>query len=400
LSNSNLPPSQAPSGGSTSEDHSWMRRALSLAKRGEGWVEPNPMVGCVLVREGRVVGEGFHHRFGDHHAEVEAIHSLADPSHSLGATAYVTLEPCCHFGKTPPCCNALIAAGVRRVVIAMTDPFPKVAGGGVTQLQAAGIEVSTGTDAKLAQELNAPYLKRLSKARPWVIGKWAMTMDGKIATASGDSQWISGELSRGEVHRLRGRMDAVIVGGGTVAADDPTLTSRPPGPRTPLRIAFVRNRLPNVDSKLLRSLPEGPVCLVVGPTAARSGLAVESGLARQSALARQSELADLERRGVELFRCDTDEPSAMVIQLLEELGRRSMTNVLVEGGASLLSSFVMADELDEIHAYIAPKVVGGQGSPGPVGGVGFVKIADSRQFRRVETTILDDDVRLVSRRIR
>ncbi|MGV3484363.1 MAG: bifunctional diaminohydroxyphosphoribosylaminopyrimidine deaminase/5-amino-6-(5-phosphoribosylamino)uracil reductase RibD, partial [Planctomycetaceae bacterium] len=348
-----------------------MNQALGLAQRGLGQVEPNPLVGCVIVRDGVCIGEGFHRRFGGDHAEVDALKRVSDPRLANGATAYVTLEPCCHHGKTPPCTDALLSAGVGRVVVAMRDPFPQVDGGGLERLRRSGVDVEVGIEQAAAEELNAPYLKRLQRHRPWVIGKWAMTLDGKIATVTGDSQWISGELSRGEVHRLRGRMDAVIVGGGTAAADNPTLTARPSGPRTALRVVFVGQRVPALDSNLLRSLAAGPVMFVAGP---------DGDLER---------LAGVEQRGVEVLRCPSHDSREQVGELLEELGRRQMTNVLVEGGGRLIASFAAIDELDEIHTFVAAKIIGGADAPGPVGGAGVAKLADSPAYRTLEVARFD-----------
>src|SRR5262249_11759950 len=209
-------------------DHDYMTRALELAARGRGAVEPNPLVGAVVVRDGTIVGEGWHEKFGQAHAEVNALNRAGEKAR--GATLYVTLEPCCHFGKTPPCTEAVIRSGVRRVVVAMLDPFPQVAGQGASRLREAGIAVEVGVGEAgdfAARRLNAPYLKRLRTGRPWVHAKWAMTLDGKIATRTGQSKWITGEAARARVHELRGRMDAIIVGRGTLVADDPLLTARP-----------------------------------------------------------------------------------------------------------------------------------------------------------------------------
>src|SRR5258708_4670993 len=213
-------------------DAKWMRLALNLARRGQGFVEPNPMVGAIVVRDGEKIAEGWHQKYGEAHAEVNALAQAGEAAR--GATLYVTLEPCCHWGKTPPCTDALIRAGVSHVVAAMADPFPKVAGGGIAQLRAAGIAVDLGVLEVEAQALNAPYLTLLSKQRPYVHAKWAMTLDGKIATRTGHSKWISGDESRRRVHELRGRVDAIVVGAGTGRADDPQLTPPPPGPPTPL----------------------------------------------------------------------------------------------------------------------------------------------------------------------
>src|SRR5437899_3135810 len=224
-------------------DEIWMQRALELAERGRGYVEPNPLVGAVIVRGGEAVGEGWHQRFGEAHAEINAL--AAAGAAARGASLYITLEPCCHHGKTPPCTDAVLRAGIARVVAAMADPFPQVAGKGAELLRQAGVGVEMGLCEEEARRLNAPYLKLLSRGRPYVHAKWAMSLDGKIATRTGDSKWISNEASRRRVHEPRGRMDAIIAGIGTVLADDPLLTARPPGPRTPARIILdSRGRLP------------------------------------------------------------------------------------------------------------------------------------------------------------
>ena len=229
-----------------------MRRAIELARRGEGLVEPNPQVGAVVLdAHGAVVGAGWHERFGGPHAEVMAIASAG--AAARGGTLVVTLEPCCHHGKTPPCTDAIIAAGVSRVVIGVEDPFPQVSGGGVAALRRAGIDVETGVLAEAAARLSAPFRRLVVDGRPWVIAKWAMSLDGRIAAAGGDSRWISGEASRALVHTLRGRVDAIMVGIGTALADDPLLTARPPGPRTALRVVVdSRARLPT-ESRLVRT---------------------------------------------------------------------------------------------------------------------------------------------------
>ncbi|MCS6853005.1 MAG: bifunctional diaminohydroxyphosphoribosylaminopyrimidine deaminase/5-amino-6-(5-phosphoribosylamino)uracil reductase RibD, partial [Gemmataceae bacterium] len=214
----------------------WMARALELAERGRGHVEPNPLVGAVVVRDGQIVGEGWHQRYGEAHAEVHALNAAGDAAR--GGTLFVTLEPCAHHGKTPPCTEAVVRAGIRKVVAAMLDPYCEVAGRGVAQLRAAGVEVELGVGEAEARRLNAPYLKLLTTGRPYVHAKWAMTLDGKIATGTGDSKWVSTEASRRRVHELRGRMDAIIVGRGTVRADDPQLTARPAGPRVALRVVL------------------------------------------------------------------------------------------------------------------------------------------------------------------
>src|SRR5262249_21486717 len=236
---------------SHADDWPSMRRALALAERGPGYVEPNPLVGAVLARDGLIVGEGWHQRFGEAHAEVIAL--AAAGAAARGATLYITLEPCCHHGKTPPCTDAVIRAGVARVVAAMADPFSQVSGQGAARLRAAGVAVDVGAAEAEARRLNAPYLKLLATGRPYGHANWAMTRAGKIATRTGDARGISGEASRGRAQELRGRVDAIVVGIGPVLADDPLLTARPPGPRTAARVILdSQGRLPTT-SQLART---------------------------------------------------------------------------------------------------------------------------------------------------
>lgn len=338
------------------DDSHWMRRALLLAERGRGAVEPNPLVGAVLVRDGAVVGEGWHQRYGDAHAEVNAIRDAG--SRASGATLYVTLEPCSHFGKTPPCADAVIAAGVVRVVAAMTDPFPQVAGQGLSRLREAGIAVDVGIEEAAARRLNRPYLTLLRHARPCVHLKWAMSLDGRVATRTGNSQWISGESSRRRVHELRGRVDAVIVGAGTVRVDDPLLTARPPGPRNPARVVVSTQPTLPAGCQLLRTPEQGPVIV-----AAREPGTIP---------------------GAEVIVVD-DVPA-----LLAELGRRRMTNVLLEGGPRLAGSFLTHRLVDECHIFVAPILIGGDGVPATVGeGVG--RVADALRLSEVSIEPCDGD---------
>jgi len=356
-----------------SDDLFWMRRALAEAERGRGGVEPNPLVGAVVVRGGRPVGVGHHARFGGPHAEVAAFEAAGDATR--GATLYVTLEPCCHFGKTPPCTEAVLGAGIRRVVAAMTDPFPKVAGGGFARLVGAGLEVESGLLDTEARRLNAPYLKRVATGRPYVIAKWAMTLDGKTATASGDSRWISGARARALVHELRGRMDAILVGIGTVLADDPQLTARPPGLRRAARVVLdSAARLP-LDSRLARTALEIPVWVAVTERA---------GAERRAALAALGcDILDLPGNG-----------SVPIVPLLDELGRRSVTNLLVEGGSHVLGAFLDAGQVDAVDVYIAPIISGGAGDFTSARGRGCRRMADALRLDRPAVSIIDGDVRL------
>ena len=365
-----------------------MRRALELAEHGRGHVEPNPLVGAVLVRDGRVLGEGWHRKFGGPHAEVEAIRSAGD---CRGATLYVTLEPCCHHGKTPPCTDAILTAGIGRVFAALEDPFPQVAGRGAKILREAGVPIEFGIGAAEARRQNAPYRTLLQLGRPHVHGKWAMTLDGKIATTAGDSKWISGDESRRVVHELRGRMDGVLVGIGTALADDPLLTARPPGPRTPCRVVLDTNaRLP-ITSHLVRTARETPTLVFVGPEANADRLR-EAGV-EVVMLDERRGLSPPETHDRRAFP-EGINPSARqcsVAAVLAELGRRRWTNLLVEGGGRVLASFLAADALDEAHVFIAPKIVGGESARTPVEGPGIARLADARTFPHTSIRTLGGD---------
>jgi len=349
-----------------------MRRALELAAEGRGYVEPNPMVGCVIARGAEVIGEGWHRRFGGPHAEVEALR-IAGPR-APGATMYVTLEPCCHEGKTPPCTEAVIAAGLRRVVVACRDPFPQVAGGGVTRLREAGIQVDVGLAEREARALNAPYFKLVETGRPWILAKWAMTLDGKIATRIGRSRWISGEPSRAIGHELRGRVDAIVVGRETAVRDDPRLTARPTGPRTPLRIVLdTRAALP-AASRLVQTAGEVPVLVAAGPAA------------------NEADRRRLAEAGCEVLVCEGQTHADRLASLLDELGRRRLTNVLVEGGGRVLGTFLDIGQIDEVHVFVAPKLLGGADAPGPLAGRGFAEVAEGLQLDAPEVRPVGSDV--------
>jgi diaminohydroxyphosphoribosylaminopyrimidine deaminase/5-amino-6-(5-phosphoribosylamino)uracil reductase len=308
------------------------------------------MVGCTIVRDGETVGEGWHRRFGGPHAEIEALQSAG--ARAADATVYVTLEPCRHEGKTPPCTQALITAGVARVVVAQVDPFPEVAGRGIAELQAAGVGVEVGLRETEGRALNAPYRKLVVAGRPWVIAKWAMTLDGKLATRALDSRWISCDESRALVHRIRGRVDAIVVGRGTAEADNPLLTARPPGPRVATRIVLDSHASLSVESQLVRTAGDVPLMV-----AAAAGAPPENR-------------AKLSAAGCEVLECPGSNHAQRLAWLLDELGRRRMTNVLVEGGGRLLGALFELGQIDEIHAFIAPRIVGGAGAPTPVAGSG------------------------------
>lgn len=356
------------------------------------------MVGAVLVDESlSLLGEGFHQQFGGPHAEVEAIADAIRRRRRKklkDATLFVSLEPCCHFGKTPPCSQAILTAGIRKVVVGRTDPNPQVAGGGIAELRAAGVEVAVGLLEAEAKRLTAPFAKRLVTGLPWVIAKWAMSWDGKIATGSGDSKWISNEASRACVHQLRGRMDAILVGAETARRDDPLLTARPAGPRVATRVVLDSIASLRTDSQLMRTANDAPLLILAGPDAPTENV------------------ARLRAAGAEVCLLDADGKEAVPVatakdlkrirpvdprMALAELSRRGMTNVLIEGGAAILGAFNDLDLIDEVQAFIGSKLIGGQAAPGPIGGTGCEPLAMARTLEGLHVELLDGDVRLSGR---
>ncbi len=351
-----------------------MRRALEIAAWGAGRVEPNPQVGAVIVdAQGKLIGEGHHEQFGGPHAEVNAIAAAGEAA--AGKTLYVTLEPCSHHGKTPPCAAAVIDAGITKVVIATLDPSPHSAGRGLEQLRAAGIEVEVGLLEDEARQLLAPFLKLLITGRPYVHAKWAMTLDGKLAARTGHSQWISSPESRTIVHELRGRMDAVIVGAKTVAGDDPLLTARPAGPRIATRVVVDSQAELPLDSRLVETVSEAPLLLATRHDAAHR---------------RVTQLRDA---GVEVVQFEAPAGTGVPLPaLMEELGRRQFTNVLVEGGGTLLGSLFDERLVDEVHVFVAPKIVGGFSAVTPVGGIGLEQIPAAASLDSPSMTLVGGDV--------
>lgn len=353
-----------------------MQRALQLALRGEGHVEPNPLVGCVIAAGERVLAEGWHRVYGKEHAEVNALRQLAGQN-LAHASLYVTLEPCCHTGKTPPCTEAILKSGIRRVIVAVEDPFPKVSGRGITRLRQAGVEVLTGIGEQPGRQLLAPYLKLQQKCRPWVIAKWAMTLDGKLATSTGDSQWISNSSAREIVHQLRGRVDGILVGSQTAITDDPLLTARPAGPRTPIRIvldsqARLADLLP--DCQLARTASDVPVVVFA------------------SHQADPARIDQLTASAIEVVVLPGADHPSRVEQMLDDLGRRGLTNLLVEGGAELLGALLDAGQIDEVHAFVAPKLIGGRTAPSAIHGHGLTAMNDVLVIPSPAITILGDNV--------
>ncbi|HWL07771.1 MAG TPA: bifunctional diaminohydroxyphosphoribosylaminopyrimidine deaminase/5-amino-6-(5-phosphoribosylamino)uracil reductase RibD [Planctomicrobium sp.] len=357
-----------------------MRRALELARRGEGFVEPNPCVGAVIVdSQRRLVGEGEHQRYGAPHAEVMALRQAG--SAAEGKTLFVTLEPCAHHGKTPPCADAVIQAGIRRVVIAVADPAHHGAGSGIERLKQAGIDVEVGLCVEEGSELIAPFTTLMTRQRPFVLAKWAMTLDGKLATRTGSSKWISNEQSREIVHTIRGRMDAILVGVGTALADDPLLTARPSGARTALRVVLDPNaRLP-VSSRLIRTIDEAPVLIVV------------------SEQAEPERVSALENAGAEVFVSPLrdDGLGIELSPVMQELGRRRLTNLLVEGGSRVLGTFLDEQLIDEVHCFIAPKLVGGSQALTPIGGLGSELIPQQPTLVKPVMQMVGEDLYLHGR---
>lgn len=332
-----------------------MRMALNLAKKGVGKTSPNPAVGCVIVRDGAVVGTGWHKKAGTPHAEVHALRAAGELA--AGSDVYVTLEPCSHFGKTPPCAKALIEARVARVFVAMVDPNPVVSGRGIAMLREAGIEVEVGILEAESRAINRPFIKWILTRRPYVLLKSALTLDGKTATASGDSKWITSDAARREVHRLRGRMDAIMVGVGTVVKDDPLLSCRLPGGKDPLRVV--------VDTTLRMPLHSAMLDL-----SSRAGTVVAT------CSKDQVKIDALKARGAEIVQCRERGGVVDLDHLLELLGERGVQSVLLEGGSHLAGAALRAGLVDRCMFFLAPKLVGGTGT-GLFAGEGVSLMADA-----------------------
>ena len=364
----------------TERDERHLRRAIELAATARGHTSPNPLVGAVVVKGERTIGEGLHLRAGEPHAERAAIASCEeDPA---GATLYVSLEPCCHEGRTPPCTEAIVEAGIARVVIASDDPSDKAAGRGPGILRDEGIEVDLfdGDVAESARLLNQPFRKHARTGRPLVVFKSAMTLDGKVATRTGDSQWISGESSRARAHRWRAELDAVAVGIHTATHDDPLLTARGEGvSRQPRRVIFDSEASLPLDSQLVRSAAKVPVILVCSRAATRTAT---------DALA---------NAGVEVIVSSGANEAARVQSALDELGAREIQSVLLEGGPHLAGVFLEAGEVDEVRMFIAPMLLGGRESKGAVEAQGVECIADAVRAVHADVELIDDDVLVTAR---
>ena len=353
-------------------DEFYMQLALEEALKAEGNTSPNPMVGCVLVNaEGELVAKGYHHKAGEPHAEVMALREAGKAA--VGCTAYVTLEPCSHFGKTGPCCRALFAAGIKKVVVACGDPNPKVAGKGLRYLEDMGVEVITGVCEKEALRLNERFFTWITKRRPFITLKYAMTLDGKIATSTGDSKWITGEEARTYAHRLRKQHDAVLVGIGTVLADDPEMTTRMVQGKNPIRIVLDAKLQTNIMNAVLN--PAAPTIIVTSLEADEDKAALFSVLPN-----------------VEILRLPFENGRVDIKLLIEELAAREITSLLVEGGSSVLGAFKDAGLADRICAFVAPKLLGGRDSLTAVGGTGCELMQDAWSLQEVEYKQLGQDL--------
>ena len=367
-------------------EEKYMRRAIELAKKGSGHVNPNPLVGAVIVRDGEIIGEGYHECYGQLHAERNAIANAKKRGNSLeGSTIYVTLEPCCHYGKTPPCTEAIIEEKIARVVVGSDDPNPLVSGKGFQMLREKGIEVIPHFLKEECDAMNHVFFHYIRTGTPYVAMKYAMTMDGKIACYTGDSKWVTGEESRAHVQTLRNHYKGIMAGIGTVLADDPMLNCRIEGGRDPIRIiADSHLRIP-MDSQLVRTAGQQPLIVACLPDAD------------------EEKAAQLQEKGVEVLRipgvttADITEEQKEVISLpvlMKELGARKIDGILLEGGGQLNESALQAGIVDRIYCYIAPKIFGGAQAKTPIEGQGLTRAADAWQFNRIGMQEFGQDILL------
>ena len=352
------------------ETHSaFMQRALDLARQAKGRTSPNPLVGAVIVKNEKVIGEGYHQKAGTPHAEVHALNAAGEAA--KGATLYTNLEPCCHWGRTPPCTEALIRAGIVQVYVAEVDPNPSVAGKGVQRLQNAGINVHVGVCRQEASDLNEVHRKYIQTGKPFVILKTAVSLDGKIATASGESQWITSEGSRQRGHEVRDAIDAILVGRGTIARDNPSLTTRLQNRegQDAIRIVLDSHGRTRADARIFNPDSEAGVIVAVTPEAPAENIDA------------------LKKAGAEVIIVPVAHGNQVCFErLMAILGKREITSVLIEGGSEINASALAAGIVDKVMCFIAPKLIGGQDAAGPIGGVGIRSLSDARNLRRVSIT--------------
>ena len=358
---------------SREEDIRFMSMALEEAQKGRGFTNPNPMVGAVIVRDGQVLAKGYHHRCGEGHAEVEAFKAAGDQD-VTGATMYVTLEPCSHYGKTPPCADKIIEKKIGRVVVAALDPNPLVAGNGIRKLQEAGIEVETGILAEESIRLNEIFMHYIVDKDPFVLYKSAMSLDGKIATASGESQWISCEESRDEVQQLRHQYMGIMAGSETVIKDDPRLTCRIPGGLNPTRIVVdSRLRIP-MDANLVKTAGEVPTIVAC------------------TAEAPEDKKEALEAAGVTVLIIKENDGHVDLKDLMEEIGKMKIDSILLEGGGTLADAAFKAGIINKVQFYIAPEIIGGKEAMSPVGGSGIARLSDAAKLSDLSVRKVGSDI--------
>ena len=354
-------------------DEKCMALALELAEKGRGRVEPNPMVGAVVVKNGAVAGTGYHRFFGGPHAEIHAMNE-AGAANCKGAALYVSMEPCAHFGKTSPCADAIIKAGIERVVTAVVDPNPITSGKGIQRLKDAGIDVSVGVLEAQSTRLNAPFFKLMQRGMPYVILKWAMSLDGKIATHTGDSRWITSEESRQYAHTVRGQVDGVLIGIQTAIRDDPLLTCRVAGGRNPKRIIADSNASLPLHSRLINTIHESEVIVAVNGDAPRKRVEM------------------LERSGCRIIRTKGAQGRVDLPELCRRLGEMQMTNVLVEGGSRVITSMIQERLADKAMVFIAPIIIGGAAAPSPVQGKGIGNVHEALKLHDVSVQRFSNDL--------
>ncbi len=355
-------------------DPQFMRRALALAERGRGRTSPNPMVGAVVVKSNEVVGEGFHQRAGTPHAEIHALRQAGERVQD--ATLYVSLEPCCHFGRTPPCTEAIIKTGIRQVVVAMVDPNPQVAGKGISALRRAGLETQVGLLEREAKKQNASFIKYISTGLPLVISKAATSLDGKIATSTGESKWITGPQSRTMVHQIRDAVDAVLVGVGTVLADDPLLTTRLPNSvgRDPVRIVVDSQGRTPPTAKIFNS--DSPASVIIATT-------------DQISASQRQVYREL---GAQVLVVNSVANRVDLTQLIVQLGQREITSVLIEGGGEIHASAIRSGIVDHIMFFLAPILVGGVDAPSAIQGMGIQKLSQAVKLGEMEVKRVGTDL--------
>lgn len=360
-------------------EEQFMKRAIELAKQGAGWTAPNPLVGAVVVKNGRVIGEGYHRKYGELHAERNALAACTeDPA---GATLYVTLEPCCHYGKTPPCTEIIIEKKIAKVVIGSRDPNPKVAGKGARILREHGIEVVEDYMREACDALNPVFFHYITTKTPYVVLKFAMTLDGKIATRTGASKWITGEAARNHVHQLRGRYAGILAGIGTVLADDPMLNCRIDGAHQPLRIILDSHLRIPMGSRLVRSAKEYPLLIVCN----------ESTRDREEGTNR---IQKLEEAGAKVWTLSEKNGHPDLNVLLQRLGEEKIDSVLIEGGGTVNEAALKAHIVHRVYAYIAPKIFGGEDAKTPVEGSGIRLPQECAKLRLAKITVLLNDMLL------